>query len=367
RRAATRPHRGRRGRRRRGSPRGGRPPPRRDGPGRRGCRRRARRGRTPSASRPECIVDGGAEALDRLRAHDRFAVDEKGRRAAHPEFPAFGEVRFDGRAEPATVHAALEAVAIEVEIDGIAHEIVALEAWLAREEHVVIRPVSSLVAGAPRRLVGGHGQSVRRQGEVLVDEPYLPVVLLEELIQRPLDALAEGSLVVGELDDRHGRRRGSLRHLRLAREAILRAGRRRAAADADEDGTDREPKRDGVDSPRLGGKAHDGGGYHMAILDAVLATYPSWSLLVVRLALGVVFFAHGSQKVLGTFGGHGLAATIKMFEGMGVRPAATVLAALIEFLGGCALVVGVLARPAAVGIIVVMLVAIRMVHGRHGF
>jgi len=104
-----------------------------------------------------------------------------------------------------------------------------------------------------------------------------------------------------------------------------------------------------------------------AIVDAVLATYPSWSLLVVRLALAVVFFAHGSQKVLGSFGGHGLAATIKMFQGMGVPPAATVLAAFIEFLGGCALVVGLLARPAAVGIIVVMLVAIRKVHGRHGF
>ena len=104
-----------------------------------------------------------------------------------------------------------------------------------------------------------------------------------------------------------------------------------------------------------------------AVLDAVLATYPSWSLLVVRLGLGVIFFAHGAQKVLGWFGGHGLAGTIKAFRGMGVPPAATTMAAFIEFLGGLGMLFGLLARPAAAGIIVVMLMAIAKVHGKHGF
>jgi len=104
-----------------------------------------------------------------------------------------------------------------------------------------------------------------------------------------------------------------------------------------------------------------------AMLDAVLATHPSWSLLVVRIALGVVFFAHGSQKVMGWFEGPGLAGAIKMFQGMGIPPAATVAAAFVEFLGGFGLLVGLLARPAAIGIIVVMLVAIAKVHGKHGF
>ena len=102
-------------------------------------------------------------------------------------------------------------------------------------------------------------------------------------------------------------------------------------------------------------------------LDAVLGSYPSWSLLVVRLGLGVVFFAHGSQKVFGWFGGPGLRGAIKMFQGLGISPTATALAAFIEFLGGCALLTGLLARPAAVGIIVIMLVAIAKVHGQHGF
>ena len=103
-------------------------------------------------------------------------------------------------------------------------------------------------------------------------------------------------------------------------------------------------------------------------LDLLLGTYPSWSRAVVRLALGVVFVAHGGQKVLGWFGGPGLKATIQMFQQyMKVPPAATMTAALIELLGGLALLVGFLARPAAAGIIVVMLVAIVKVHGRHGF
>jgi putative oxidoreductase len=104
-----------------------------------------------------------------------------------------------------------------------------------------------------------------------------------------------------------------------------------------------------------------------AVLDAVLGTYPSWSLLVVRLGLGVIFFAHGAQKVLGWFGGQGLAGTIKAFRGMGVPPAAATIAAFIEFLGGLGMLVGLLARPAAVGVTVVMLVAIAKVHGQHGF
>jgi putative oxidoreductase len=105
----------------------------------------------------------------------------------------------------------------------------------------------------------------------------------------------------------------------------------------------------------------------MDALDAVLGTYPSWSHLVVRLGLGVIFLAHGAQKVLGWFGGHGLRATINAFTGMGIPPLAAAAAAFVEFFGGLAMIIGFLARPAAAGLIVVMLVAIAKVHGRHGF
>ncbi len=99
----------------------------------------------------------------------------------------------------------------------------------------------------------------------------------------------------------------------------------------------------------------------------VFGTFPSWSHLVVRLALGIIFFAHGAQKVFGWFGGSGLSQTIAGFRQMGIPPAATAVAAFIECFGGFAMIVGFLTRPAAVGLIVVMLVAISKVHVRNGF
>jgi len=103
------------------------------------------------------------------------------------------------------------------------------------------------------------------------------------------------------------------------------------------------------------------------LVNLVFGTYGSWSHLVVRVALGLVFFAHGAQKTFGWFGGHGLSATIGGFRQMNIPPAATALAAFTECFGGLALIVGLLARPAAVGLLAVMLVAIAKVHGRNGF
>lgn len=103
-------------------------------------------------------------------------------------------------------------------------------------------------------------------------------------------------------------------------------------------------------------------------MDLLFGTYGSWSLFIVRVALGIIFFAHGAQKVFGWFGGPGLRATIGYFQkGLQVPAPLTVLAALTECFGGLAVLVGFLARLAALGLIGVMLIAIAKVHWRHGF
>src|SRR5207302_588373 len=207
-----------------------------------------------------------------------LAVDEEGGRAAHAEGASLGEVGLHRGPQLVAVEAALEALAVEVQVDGVRDQVVALEARLPLEQNVVIRPVAALLTRTAGGLVRGHGQGVRGQRKVLVDQAYASVVFLEQLIQRPLDTTAEGSLVIGKLHDGDPRRGRPLDHLRLDGDTILRVRRGRAAADAQRDHAEGESERDGVDSPRHGNdrelQAHDGGGYHMeAALDAVLGTY----------------------------------------------------------------------------------------------
>jgi putative oxidoreductase len=88
---------------------------------------------------------------------------------------------------------------------------------------------------------------------------------------------------------------------------------------------------------------------------------------VVRVILGIVFFAHGSQKMLGWFKGPGLKNSIKSLNEHANIPAALgFLAIAAEFFGGVGLIVGLLSRIAAAGVVVTMVVAIVLVHRRYG-
>lgn len=90
--------------------------------------------------------------------------------------------------------------------------------------------------------------------------------------------------------------------------------------------------------------------------------------LMLRIPLGLIFMAHGSQKLLGVFGGLGLTGTFRMFEEkMGIPPIFTLLAIIAEFGGGFGILTGFLTRLSAAGISAVMLVAIYKVHWAHGF
>src|SRR5579862_7118994 len=89
---------------------------------------------------------------------------------------------------------------------------------------------------------------------------------------------------------------------------------------------------------------------------------------ILRLVLGVVFFAHGAQKLLGWFGGFGFSGTMGFFTQMLYIPAPlAVLAIAAEFLGGLGLIFGFLTRIAAFGIGVNMLLAVALVHHVFGF
>ncbi len=90
--------------------------------------------------------------------------------------------------------------------------------------------------------------------------------------------------------------------------------------------------------------------------------------LMIRIPLGLIFMAHGSQKLLGLFGGKGLTATFASFEkDLGIPPIFTLLAIIAEFGGGFGVLTGFLTRLSAAGISAVMLVAIYKVHWAHGF
>jgi putative oxidoreductase len=87
----------------------------------------------------------------------------------------------------------------------------------------------------------------------------------------------------------------------------------------------------------------------------------------VRITLGVIFFMHGGQKVLGWFGGGGLAATVTGMTGMGLPAPAVYAVCFGEFLGGIGLIVGCLSRVAAAGVTIIMVGAVVFVHWKNGF
>ncbi|MBV8552162.1 MAG: DoxX family protein [Acidobacteriaceae bacterium] len=104
------------------------------------------------------------------------------------------------------------------------------------------------------------------------------------------------------------------------------------------------------------------------MLRKLTATDNDSATAILRVVLGIVFFAHGAQKMLGWFGGYGFSGTMGFFTGMLHIPALFAFLAIVaEFFGGLGLIFGLLTRVAAFGIAANMLVAILMVHHQFGF
>jgi putative oxidoreductase len=103
-------------------------------------------------------------------------------------------------------------------------------------------------------------------------------------------------------------------------------------------------------------------------LYAVLQTESQWGSVALRIPAGIIFVAHGVQKLFGGFGGYGLEGTGQFMASQGFEPG--FLMALIvgsaEFFGGFALLLGALTRPVAALLALIMLLAGTVVHATAG-
>src|SRR6516225_256451 len=97
----------------------------------------------------------------------------------------------------------------------------------------------------------------------------------------------------------------------------------------------------------------------------LMKTTDDFSLTLLRLVLGVVFFAHGARKALGWFGGYGFSGTMGFFtQQMHIPAPFAFLAIAFEFLSSICFLLSLLAHVSAFGIACHMVVAICMIH-RH--
>lgn len=90
--------------------------------------------------------------------------------------------------------------------------------------------------------------------------------------------------------------------------------------------------------------------------------------LILRLALGIVMFPHGAQKLFGWYGGYGFSSTIGFFtEQMHFPWIIAFLVIMAESIGAVLLILGLLTRFSAFGIGLTMFGAMLMVHWKYGF
>lgn len=103
-------------------------------------------------------------------------------------------------------------------------------------------------------------------------------------------------------------------------------------------------------------------------LNRLLATNAGFAPLALRIPVGIIFAAHGAQKLFGWFGGYGLEGTAQWMASIGLNPGylLATLAGSAEFFGGLALLLGLFVRPAAAVLAFTMVVAILSVHAANG-
>ena len=104
------------------------------------------------------------------------------------------------------------------------------------------------------------------------------------------------------------------------------------------------------------------------LISKITTTNTGLDTLPLRIGAGVIFAAHGAQKLFGWFGGYGLEGTAGWMSSIGLEPGLVMaaMAGSAEFFGGLLLIVGLMVRPAAFVLAITMLVAIVTVHLQNG-
>ena len=105
-----------------------------------------------------------------------------------------------------------------------------------------------------------------------------------------------------------------------------------------------------------------------SLLNKLTKSASNWSALALRIPVGLIFMAHGAQKLFGWFGGYGLEATGQWMESIGLAPGylMAMMAGSAEFFGGLFIIFGLLTRPSALVLGFTMLVAIVTTHLENG-
>lgn len=105
-----------------------------------------------------------------------------------------------------------------------------------------------------------------------------------------------------------------------------------------------------------------------SLLKTLTESHAGYSTLALRLPVGIIFMAHGAQKLFGWFGGYGLEGTGQWMASIGLGPGVlmALLAGSAEFFGGLLILLGLLTRPASIALAFTMLVAIFSVHFENG-
>jgi putative oxidoreductase len=93
----------------------------------------------------------------------------------------------------------------------------------------------------------------------------------------------------------------------------------------------------------------------------------AWAHVLIRVALGLILIPHGMQKLFGSFGGPGMSGFAAALQKFGYTTAWAWPIALLEFVGGILLVIGLFTRPMALAVLIFMLEAARFHMGVGGF